>query len=118
MREFTLQRDMEVVRRILISIAEKSSADPSKEMDHDALQYHLWVTQEAGRIDCFSRFGHEGGAAFHSLELTWAGNEFLEAARNDSVWNKARAIVLDKTGAISFEVMKTVLVSLAMKAVE
>ncbi|KAF0804618.1 hypothetical protein A167_03680 [Alcanivorax sp. S71-1-4] len=109
---------MEIVREILISIAEKGSADPSKEIDHDVLQYHLWIMQEASLIGFFSRFGPEGGAALHSLELTWAGNEFLEAARSDSVWNKAKAIVLDKTGAISFEVMKTVLVNLAMKAVE
>lgn len=108
---------MEIVRKILISIAEKSSANPSKEIDHDILQYHLWIMQEAGLINYFSRFGPEGGAAFHSLELTWDGNEFLEAARSDSLWSKAKGIVLDKTGAVSFEVLKTVLVNLAVKAV-
>jgi len=108
---------MDTVRKIAISLAEKGSAD-LKDIDEDLLQYHLWIMKEAGLINNFIRFGPEGGSAINSVELTWAGNEFLEAARNDSIWNKAKSLVLDKTGAASFEIMKAVLIELALKAVK
>lgn len=113
-----MRRDMEIVRRIVISLAERGSPDPEQEINHDVLQYHLWIMQEAGLISDFSRFRLEGGAAIHSLELTWAGNEFLEAARSETIWNKAKTIVFEKTGAASFQVLTAVLVDLAIKAVK
>ncbi len=112
-----MKRDMEIVRKIIISLADQGTPDPVKEIDSDVLKYHLWIMREAGLINDFSRFPSEGGVAIHSLELTWHGNEFLAAARSDSIWNKAKELVLDKTGSLSFEIMKAVLIDLATKVV-
>lgn len=108
---------MDVVRKILLTIADKSRLPANDEIDSDLLQYHLWVMQEAGLVDNFSRFGPEGGVAKNSIELTWQGNEFLDAARNDSFWSKAKEIAINKTGSISFELVKAILVGLAQNAV-
>jgi len=111
-----MKRDMDLVRNILLSIADKNQTPSQDEIENDELQYHLWIMQEAGLINYFSRFDTEGGSAKNSLELTWQGNEFLEAARNESNWKKAKEVTLKKAGSISFEVIKTVLVELAKNA--
>lgn len=47
--------------------------------------------------------------------LTWDGHEFLEAARDDSLWEKAKRLVLEKTGTLTFEALKLALME-AMKS--
>ena len=44
--------------------------------------------------------------------LTWAGHEFIETARDDTRWIRALAIVKEKGGAITFDILKQVLSSL------
>ena len=41
--------------------------------------------------------------------ITWSGHEFLNAARDSSRWNKAKALVKEKGGGIVFEVLKQVI---------
>jgi hypothetical protein len=38
--------------------------------------------------------------------LTWDGHEFLDAIRNDTVWNKTKRVIADKGGSIPFDVLK------------
>lgn len=46
----------------------------------------------------------------------WLG-EFLDAARDDSRWKGATAMVRNKTGGIAFDVVKELLLHLAKSAV-
>jgi hypothetical protein len=43
--------------------------------------------------------------------LTWQGHDFLEAARNDIIWAKAKAKVVEQGVGLSVELMKAVLLS-------
>jgi Hypothetical protein (DUF2513) len=43
--------------------------------------------------------------------LTWQGHEFLESARDNTIWNKAKEIMAT-TGGFVFEVAKPLLISL------
>jgi hypothetical protein len=52
---------------------------------------------------------YDGGALRTPVGLTWAGHEFLDAARNNSVWNKAKSAIVEKGGAVSFEILKAYL---------
>ena len=40
-------------------------------------------------------------------------HEFLDAIRNDTVWNKVKATVKEKGGAIPFEVLKLLAIQAA-----
>jgi hypothetical protein len=42
--------------------------------------------------------------------LTWEGHEFLDAARDDTRWSKAKKLVQEKGGSLMFEALKAVLV--------
>ena len=45
--------------------------------------------------------------------MTWAGHEFLDAAREGTRWNQAKELVKKRGSGMMFEVLKTVLVQLA-----
>jgi len=51
------------------------------------------------------------------INLTWDGHEFLDAARNPSLWERAKCTALKQTGGLSLEVLKSVLIDLAKHAV-
>jgi hypothetical protein len=50
--------------------------------------------------------------------LTLAGHEFLDASREPSRWQKAKKVVLEKTGSLSFEALKQVLFQLIKEALK
>ncbi len=58
-----------------------------------------------------------GSSCWRVKGLTWAGHEFLDAARNDTVWNKTKEIVKDKGGSVPFEVVKDIVIEIAKKMV-
>ena len=41
--------------------------------------------------------------------LTYSGHEFLDAARGDTVWHKAKALTLKSTGTLTLEGLKIAL---------
>lgn len=41
-----------------------------------------------------------------ALNVTWAGHEFLDTARNETVWTRTKELVKEKGGSASFEVVK------------
>ena len=51
----------------------------------------------------------KGTTDFHVLRLTWAGHEFLDQVRSDTVWEKTKALVLKNTGSLSLEAVKIAL---------
>jgi hypothetical protein len=49
--------------------------------------------------------------------LTWQGHEFLDAARSDTLWQRAKATVFNATGGLSIELLKDALLMLGRKAI-
>lgn len=43
--------------------------------------------------------------AYMPQRFTWRGNEFLDAARDDTVWNRAKARFADTAGALKFDLV-------------
>ena len=50
--------------------------------------------------------------------LTWEGNDFLDAVRDESIWKRVRSTIGKITGGASFEVFKTVASSLVLDAIK
>jgi hypothetical protein len=117
-----MKRDMELIRAILIEIERDRPADVSLPIkvqgyNDEQVNYHLILLHEAGLIDALS-FSGSGKEDVIPKRLTWAGHEFLDAARNDNVWNKTKEIVMNKGGNISFEILKGLLSKVAMSIFE
>ena len=71
--------------------------------DSEATIYQLQTLGDAGFI-VWSPF-KQGGSV---TRLTWQGHDFLDAVRNESVWNSTKAKVGKAVGSASLEVIRAV----------
>ena len=62
-------------------------------------------------------FSDSGEYSWKAKSLTWHGHDFLDAARDDKRWEKAKSIALKKAGTVTFDILKQVLVSLIKGAI-
>ncbi len=68
---------------------------------------------EAGLIKAtFLESDQAGVEAVIVHRLTWDGHEFLDAARNDTIWQEAKELFLKKALGLSVESFKMVLLGL------
>ena len=115
-----MERDMDLARKILLEIEKRSWKDSGTSLKiegytDDQVYYHVMLLSEAGLIkamDCSSR----EGPCWYPQSLTWQGHEFLDACREAGRWEKAKALIKEKAGAVGFEVLKALLVGLARES--
>lgn len=107
-----MKRDLDLVRTILKEM-ENGTFDEwqSKEVEREKadkeekrLVQHLELMIERGLIEgevLKDRTGCARGAAVSRIK--WEGYEFLEATRNETLWNKAKGEVIQRTGSLAFD---------------
>jgi hypothetical protein len=84
----------------------------------EEIDYHAHIMIQAGLIEGCGATG-PGGAGPEAIptSLTWKGHEFLDLARDQERWNRARAIIA-KVGGAPLAVWMKVLTDLLSKSVE
>lgn len=61
----------------------------------DVIAAHAVLLLEAGLVKGSARNPLRGGPPpFHISALTWEGHDFLAAAKNDAIWDRAKKTVL------------------------
>ncbi len=112
-----MKRDMDLARRILLEV--EKVPDPMRPIDlaiegYESVDvsYHVQLLHEAGLLVA-TDFTSNSGYKWSPRRLTWAGHEFLDAARDDTLWNKVKAQVKDKLASVSFDMLKALLVKAA-----
>lgn len=119
-----MKRDMDLVRTILFALA--NSDEPlwstdlvTDEYSRDVIGYHFLVLDEAGLIVANVKAADNDPYYIAvASRLTWEGNDFLDAVRDESIWKRVRSTISKITGGASFEVFKTVASSLALDAIK
>ena len=120
-----MQRDMDLVRDLLLKIA--SSDQPltfpnflEGEADAEKLRfvaYHLkLLIEEAGLVSAIDAKSHSG-PAWVRMELTWRGHEFLDQIRDPEIWRKAKAGAA-KAGGFSIDLLSALAKGLVKKQIE
>ena len=113
-----MKRDLDLARKILLAIEEDEKATGRglvsiriEDCSEEQISYHVKLLHEAGLIEAIDR---SGGARFcwEAKNITWDGHEFLDSARNETLWRKAKE-ELKKTGNLSFQILGEMLLSLA-----
>jgi Hypothetical protein (DUF2513) len=124
-----MRRDMDLIRKILLKAENAESSDIPKDLHVDGytqeqVKYHLKLLTDANLIT-----NEQHVPLFESKpestnwkmsvprRLSWEGHEFLDAARDETRWNEAKKIAGQKGGSMAFDVIKGVLVQLALKVV-
>jgi hypothetical protein len=108
-----MKRDMDLVRLILIALEDApfdggplSLTIPDR--NQDELSYHVMLLHQAGLIHAFD-FSGDSFVNWQPAYLTWEGQEFLEAAKDDTRWNRAKGYLAEKGSPMIFEVLKALL---------
>lgn len=117
-----MKRDMDLVRDILRAIESSEGtefdANTLELSGHtsDVINYHLGLLVDAGMAEGTSDQIIGRPPDWYVTRLTWEGHEFLEAARNDTIWAKAKEKATHATGGLSLAVLKEILVQFAKQA--
>lgn len=111
-----MQRDMDLVRQILLEVEQKIGALDAKEIEIEGAEpntvnYHVGLLVDAGLLRA-ENVTSMGRLEYLVQGLTWEGHEFLDASRNSQIWEKAKAVWTEKSLTLPFEVMKVFLAQL------
>ncbi|MCD4719576.1 MAG: DUF2513 domain-containing protein [Desulfobacula sp.] len=119
-----MKRDLDLIRKLLIYLEEKPDDKIVQDLEIEGytnreVQYHFILMNEAGLIRCEKSISSTSDRIIRVYPngLTWQGHEFFEASRNDTFWKKAKELVKSKSGALQFDVIKAVLISMAKESV-
>jgi hypothetical protein len=112
-----MKRDMELIRELMLAI-ESQDGDFNYESvkaigyDEPQIEYHLDLLIKA-RLVVGEVHPLQGGFSpiFVVEKLSWDGHEFLDNARNESVWKDTMKQVKEKGGGISIALLTQLLIS-------
>ena len=112
-----MKRDMDLIRRILLHVEEHDNLEIEVEdFDKNTISYHVRLLIEAGLMHGVAMTALDGTIILQDCGhtcLTWEGHEFLDAARQDTLWDKAKDKVGKTLGTISFSLLTELLMQLA-----
>ena len=100
---------MDLIRQILNSAEARNFEDGEPPEPYHAQTveeaYQIALMNDAGLVqaDCVSTAGTPVSAVI--FRLTWAGHDFLDAARNDTIWNKAKETILKPGVSWTFSIL-------------
>lgn len=115
-----MKRDMDLCRRILLTV-ENSPPDEAihgfpfdAEYPNSNVSKHVVLLNEAGLLNANIVETFDG--THYSVErLTWDGHNFLDAARDDGRWTRAKQHLEDAGVTATFTLLKETLEDLARK---
>ena len=120
-----MKRNMDLVREILLQI---ESTEPGKTIELDIpdtgeeeIGQHVELMIGHGLIE--GKAIPSGTGTAHRIldywinSMTWEGHDFLDAARNDTIWEKAKKKCLEATGGLAFDTLKACLVEFGREAI-
>lgn len=115
-----MKRNMDLARAILSALEGSSDAFGPKEFviqgySEEEVSYHVKLLHQAGLVEAKDISGVNQFKWF-PISLTWEGHEFLDAARDNTRWGRAKQIVLEKTGGLSFDMLQSILTKLMTDA--
>ena len=119
-----MKRDLDLVRMILLEAEEADGMlDLSRFVDAshslDLLGFHVEMMADAGLVD--AEVGHVMGGRFSSVtvnRLTWAGEDYLDAIRSDTVWQRVKAAMRETVGDTALSVVKEAGLALSLSLIK
>jgi hypothetical protein len=100
---------MDLVRQILqrVEALEWVNENPPEPYQAGTAEeaYQIALMKDAGLLEAFMENTNGSPSAAAVFRLTWAGHEFLDAARDDKVWKKAKELVLKPGLSWTFQIL-------------
>jgi len=108
-----MKRDMDLVRKILKKIRDHEdpyglNGIPEIEgYSNSEISYHVDILSDAGLLtsEPLGELGVDYNDFFH-INLTWYGQDFIDAAEDETIWEKAKKTVLKPGVSFTFDILK------------
>jgi Hypothetical protein (DUF2513) len=114
-----MKRDMELIRELMLAIDSRDDneywagdLEVSGDRNIDQINYHLQLLIDAGFIEAKVARDNDG-ISITIDRMSWDGHEFLDNARNESVWKDTMKIVAEKGGSVAVGLLTQLLTSVA-----
>lgn len=117
-----MKRDLELIKKLLEKIELVSNVyDNELEIEgyeSDEILFHIDLLIEAGYVkgNISQDAGNEIIGAFIE-RLSWEGYEFLELTRNNTIWEKSKKILKEKSVGVPFAILTELLKLIVKDAV-
>ena len=108
-----MKRDMELIRKMLLALEKDQNPHELEGYTKEQLGYHAYLIVDGGLakgVDSTSR--REAQTQIQTALLTvlsWPGAEFLDCARDESIWAQATSKA-KSVGGVSLPVLKALLI--------
>ena len=119
-----MKRNMELVRAILLQVEANTDGKidlnlPNYQANDIGLHVELMIECRLlkGTVLASSDGPSHEILSYMIRRMTWDGYEFLEVARNDTLWEKAKSVCLAKTGGLALEQLGECLKRVATDAI-
>jgi hypothetical protein len=101
---------MELIRLELLRVEGEHPEPDFEGFTEEQQVYHMALCIEAGLVDgTIIPNGSGYPVATAAIRLTWKGHEFLDAARNDTIWKKALGNIKKAGVQVTLPVLEEVL---------
>jgi len=118
-----MKRGMELIRKLILAVEQTTSGFAPSDLkvegfSDEQIGYHAYLLVDSGLatgVDVTSTMSSSPEYAI--TRLTWAGHDFADACRDESIWRRAMATIKDKVSSVSFDVLQDLLVNLLKGAV-
>lgn len=110
-----MRRDLDLIRKMLLKIEDAPTAWAPEGLSIEGyspaqVAYHAHLLIEAGFAEgAVLTYMESEGPEARITNLTWAGHELAEKLRNDTVWHNTMAIVKEKGGAVTIQILSQLL---------
>ena len=115
-------RNFDLIRSILLAVeaSPPNSTITNSQLDIEGVDpatvaFHVEMLKDAGYIDAAIAQNFSGIQRFMIKKINWDGYEFLDNAKNNTVWKKFKAQAEAKGSSMSITVANGVLTTLAKK---
>ena len=105
-----MKRDMDVIRRIAIeteTLGYRNRLTGLDGVSAEDFMNHAKLMVEAGLLEASIReFSDLSTPRTDVFRLTWTGHEFLDSARNNTLWAKAKDSVIKSGMSFTFDLLR------------
>lgn len=106
-----MKRDFDLIRQILREVESSPARTPLagrpnyEGFDEATAVEHIDLLLEAGLLQGKITPFLDGGVHVNIQRLTWKGHDFLDAMKDDSIWEQAKESILKPVGGVAFDVL-------------
>jgi len=114
---------MDLVRQILLKVEEHENGFAPRSLaiegyTDDQIGYHVHLMGQAGLLNV-TDVTHMGSTSPIAIpvHMLWAGHDFLDAARSETIWGRAKKQLGAEWASVPFDILKALLMKLVAQTV-